>query len=240
MDKGSLSMDAMYRVRTELTMPDGSVMIVRTLSEAEVQTKNRMALDASRRRADDLRDPQSAAHKELIAPLRGLSVSAARTILSSLKQTALRRDAVGEIPYEFIPIPDGASLEEKQEVLARREKSEEKTRERREQWVASRLKEYQAKIEKLEHDAVLRELEAQTILAYAYQSYFDTLQYATLYLACRHEDGRRWFSSLEQVSEMGSAVLDRVFAAYREVDGVDPWELEKNALTDSSTGPAKP
>jgi len=229
MDKGSLSMDAMYRVRTTVTMPDGAVMVVRTLSEAEVQTKNRMALDASRQRADRLRDPQSDEHKELIAPLHWLNANAARAILVSLKQTELRREAVSQIPYEFIPIPDGASLEEKREILSRREKSEEETRTKREKWVSARLSEYQSKIEQLDHETLLLELESQTILAYAYQAYFDTLQYATLYLACRRDDGSRWFSSLEQVQEMGVAVLDKIFAAYREVDSVDPWELEKNA-----------
>ena len=222
-----MDIDRMLRAYTQV----GDVT-VRALSDLDVRERDRVALEASREEADELRDEQSEKYKELIAPMLDMDDGEMRAAIVAFQGRQYWRDIEAELQYEYIPFPDDATLEERQEVLRRREVHEEEIRGQRATVIAKRIATFDEKVQIWTTEVLQREMQRRAIAAHSMAKYADVWNYATLVLAC-FEDGKPLFRTWEDVPKMSSRAVEGLFTAYREVDSVDVWELEKNSLTDT-------
>lgn len=221
-----IRIDGRFRAYTEV----GSIT-VRALSDLDTRERDRVALQASQEYADILANEASAAHLEFVAPLLELSEEDMRDALVPLRADEMVRVVEEELPYEYVPFPDNATLVERQEVLRNREAHEESVRRQRETVVAARLSKLTEKIEGWDAETLCAGVRAEAIATHSAAKYADVFSYMTLALACYHENGKPLFDSWEDVPKMSTRALQSLYAAYREVDEIDPWTLEKNVLT---------
>ena len=225
-----MDIDRMLRAYTQV----GDVT-VRALSDLDVRERDRIALEASREEADELRDEKSENHKELIAPMLDMSDDEARAAIVAFQGRQYWRDVENELPYEYVPFPDDATLEERQEVLRKREVHEEEIRGQRAAVIAKRIATFDEKVQIWTTEVLQREMQRRAIAAHSTAKYADAWNYATLVLAC-FRNGSPLFKTWEDVPEMSARAIEELFTAYREVDSVDVWELEKNFSTGNIQG----
>ena len=221
-----MDIDRMMRAYTRV----GDITI-RALSDLDVRERDRIALEASRVEADELRDEGSEKHGELIAPLLEISDDEMRAAIVAFQGRQFWRDIEAELTYEYIPFPDDATLEERQEVLRKREAHEEQVRKERATVIAKRIAALDEKVQNWTTEVLQREVQRRSVAAHSMAKYADVWNYVTLVLAC-FKDGKPLFEKWDDVPEMSSRVVEKLFAVYREVDSVDVWELEKNFSTD--------
>ena len=217
-----MDIDRMLRAYTQV----GDVT-VRALSDLDVRERDRVALEASREEADELRDEKSEKYKKLIAPMLDMNDDEMRAALVAFQGRQYWRDIEAELQYEYIPFPDDATLEERQEVLRKREIHEEEIRGQRAAVIAKRIATFDEKVQIWTTEVLRREMQRRAIAAHSMAKYADVWNYATLVLAC-FKDGEPLFETWEGVPEMSSRAVEKLFTAYREVDSVDVWELEKH------------
>lgn len=222
-----MDIDRMLRAYTQV----GDIT-VRALSDLDVRERDRIALEASREKADELRDEQSEEYKELIAPMLLMDDSEMKAAIVAFQGRQYWRDIEAELQYEYIPFPDDATLEERQEVLRKREVHEEQVRQERATVIAKRIATFDEKVKIWTTEVLQREMQRRAVAAHSMAKYADVWNYATLVLAC-FRNGKPLFKTWEDVPEMSSRAVEDLFTAYREVDSVDVWELEKNFSTDT-------
>ena len=222
-----MDIDRMLRAYTQV----GDVT-VRALSDLDVRERDRIALEASREEADELRDEESKKYKELIAPMLDMDDSEMKAAIVAFQGRQYWRDIENELPYDYIPFPDDATLEERQEVLRKREAHEKQVRGDRATVIAKRIATLDEKVQAWTTEVLQREMQRRAVAAHSMAKYADVWNYATLVLAC-FKDGKPLFKAWGDVPEMSSRAVEDLFTAYREVDLVDVWELEKNSLTDT-------
>ena len=225
-----MELDRMLRAYTKV----GDVT-VRALSDLDVRERDRIALEASREEADRLRDEASDGYGELVAPLLEIGDDEMRAAIVAFQGRRYWRDIENELPYQYVPFPDDATLEERQEVLRKRETHEELIREERASVIAKRIAAFDEKVQSWTTEVLRREIQRRAIASHSLAKYADVWNYVTLVLAC-FRDGKPLYKKWEDVPEMATRAVERLFTAYREVDSVDPWELEKNSLTDVIQG----
>ena len=129
---------------------------------------------------------------------------------------------------------EDASLEERHEVIREREEHEKQVREDRLRFVDQRVEKLREKSLSWDNDVLRRETERKIVESWIWAKYNQVFQYQTLVLACFRE-GVPLFKSWEDVPGYSTKLIRKLFAAYREVDSIDPWELEKNVLTEPTT-----
>jgi hypothetical protein len=217
-----IGLDRMLRAHTKV----GDIT-VRALSDLDVRERDRVALEESRKEADRLRDEQSDGYGELIAPMLEMSEDEMRAAVVAFQGRQFWRDIEDELPFQYIPFPDEATLEERQEVLRKREAHEEEIRQERTEVIAKRLVAFNDKVQNWTLEVLKQEVMRRAVAAHSLAKYADVYQYMTLVLACL-KNGKPLFKKWKDVPEMSSRALEKLFAAYREVDSVDPWELEGN------------
>lgn len=223
-----MELDRMLRAYTKV----GDIT-VRALSDLDVRERDRIALEASREEADRLRDEASDGYGELIAPLLEIGDSEMRVAIVAFQGRQYWRDIEDELPYQYVPFPDDATLEERQETLRKRGAHEEQVRKERGAIVAKRIAAFDKKAQEWTTEVLQREMQRRTVASHSLARYADVWNYVTLVLSC-FRDGDPLFEKWKDVPEMSSRAVEKLFAAYREVDSVDPWELEKNFLTDAT------
>ncbi len=225
-----MDIDRMLRAYTQV-----GDATVRALSDLDVRERDRIALEASREEADELRDEESEKYKELIAPMLDMSDDEMKDTIVAFQGRQYWRDIEAELQYEYIPFPDDATLEERQEVLRKREVHEEEVRRERATVIAKRIVTFDEKVQTWTTEVLQREMQRRAIAAHSMAKYADVWNYATLVLAC-FRGGKPLFKKWEDVPEMSARAVEGLFTAYREVDSVDVWELEKNSSTGSIQG----
>lgn len=231
----AMEVDRFLRVSTKV----GDIT-VRALSDLDVRERDRVAMEVSREEADVLRDESSEQYKELIAPLGEMTKEEMRAALVALQSRQFGREVDAELPFDHIPFPDDATLKERHEVLRQREEHEEKVRRERLKVVANRIAKYENKIQSWEAGVLRNTLLERAAMSYALAKYAEIYQYMTLVLSCFEANGKRQFRSWKDVPKTSSKALERLFEAYRKVDSVDPWTLEKNSLTGPIQGLSEP
>lgn len=219
--------DGRFRAYTEV----GGIT-VRALSDSDTQLRRRVALEESAAVREELTDTESARHKELVSgPIAEATDDEMREAIIRFAASDAEREAAEAFPFRFVPFPDGASLEERHEVLKKREESEAAVMAERLGYVSNRTARLHEKAKGWDTDVLGRELARRIIESWVWAAYGETFQYQTLVLAC-FRDGEPVFSSWRDVAQFSEKLVAKLFEAYREVDDVDPWELEKNVLTE--------
>lgn len=230
-----LGIDEFLRVHTKV-----GKITVKALSDLDVRERDRIALRASRDYADALGEEDSEEFQEHVAPLLEMDAVDMRTAIASVQERQFWRDAEDELPFDYVPFPDEPTLEERQDVLRRREEHEDGVKEKRRQAVAKRLANFIEKMQDWSDEMLRRQLRNRAIANLSWARYADVYTWATLALACFDGDGKPYFSSYEKVAKTSSKMTAKLFEAYRHVDSVDPWELEKNVLTGPTQDGSEP
>jgi hypothetical protein len=226
-----IRIDSRFRAQTQV----GDI-IVRALSDTDVQQLRRLALEESAKEREELADPDSERRKELVdEAIAGADEEMMRDAIVQFEAATANEEAEDTFPFSFIPFPDSASLEERHEVIRERREHEEEVRTQRAKYIDERLERLRKKVEGWDAEILERELEIRIINSWAMARFTEGFQYQTLVLSC-FKDGVPLFGSWQEVRGYSSRLIRKLFAAYREVDSVNPWELEKNVLTGPTTG----
>jgi len=208
---------------------------VRALSDLDVQERRQVAMLESANERDVLSDKDSDRYRELVAD--AISEADDDTMRAAIVQfeSSIAGDNAEELlPFQYIPFPDGATLEERHEVIRKREGHEAEVRGQRIKYVAERTEKLRKKVEDWDTETLQRELERRIIANWVLAKYTEVFQYQTLVQAC-FVDGKPMFGSWQEVRDHSDKLVKKLFTAYREVDSVNPWELEKKQLTGTST-----
>lgn len=225
-----VQIDGRFRAYTEV----GGI-IVRALSDLDVQERRKVALLASEEEREELGNKEGDHYKELVVEsLEDATEGVLREALLQFAVADLTRDAEDLLPFRFVPFPNDASLEERHGVLRQREEHEAEIRAERLKYVDQRVDKLREKSLAWEYDVLLRETERKIVESWIWAKYTQVFQYQTLVLSC-FKDGAPLFKCWEDVPKNSDKFVKRLFSAYREVDSVDPWELEKNVLTEPTT-----
>lgn len=234
MDEVSFRLDDLYNTEADITLPDGQVITVRTMTDAEVNVRELASLEVSSVIEERLSDKGDPEYLSLIAPLEHLDPPDLIAVIMAVKTRYIEDRVRAEFPFRYIPFPDDATDEEKRDVLTRRRESEAKVQQRRSEVQSERGAKERADLEELDHD----ELRARATNALVSTEMFTarlTEYYAqTIFMACVDEDGSPTFD-LEAVRKHGTRgglnekVFQRLMSVYNEIDDVDPWILEKHS-----------
>lgn len=226
-----IRIDSRFRAQVEV----GDIT-VRALSDADVQQLRRLALEESAEEREILSDIESDRHKELVEDaIADADDEMMRDAIVQFGTATASEEAEESFPFSFIPFPDGATLEERHEVIRGRKEHEIEILTQRAKYITDRLDGLRKKVEGWDTETLERELETRIVSSWAMAKFTEVFQYQTLALSC-FTDGEPVFSSWEDVRAYSDKLVKKLFAAYREVDSVDPWELEKNVLTGPTTG----
>lgn len=229
--------DKLFRAYKEVELPNGTVLRVRALSDLEIRTIDQRALALSAEYREKLDRQDSDEYRALVYDSGKWDEDAIIDMLEPYYRLQFVEEAARKIPYEYIPFPENASEEQRREILAKRQKSEEEIRKKRDKFVEDSLKRKINKLRKLAHDQFVAETlkDIKEMAARLEYSTYRTL--LILLAACEKEDGERYFSNLEEVMSVPERIRNELFLAYNEVSAIDVWELEKNSSTDTSQEP---
>ena len=221
-------LDEFFRTSTKETLPDGTEITVRVLSDAELKARDNYTLNCAATIAEKLRDPNSEEHKRNIAPIAyGTEESVVYTLVRSHQNDWLK-ETYRAYPVLYYPYPDPATLQEKIETDAKQSDHELKVFAERTKYMLDRERVFrESKIKDWDREKLARETQARAIMLYAESGAVKEGEYYTIWLACE-KDGQRYFRDVDHVSNLPEVVLNKLLAVYAEVDAVDPWQLTKS------------
>jgi len=219
------TLDDFFRVRTEVKLPNGKVMTVRTLSDAETQSRERACAWAMHRRVTAMRDEKSQAYEELLAPYLSANREGLLNSLTSLKRSdfyTARREASRP---QVIVLPDGPTPEERVQVEQERAQAMETWE--REVLAGADLdvQSFLLGAQKWTDEQIRQAVIESMIAAQGRLAYLDELEATTLFYACE-VNGRRFFKQREDVDRLPPDIHRALVDAYRDVYGVDAWTME--------------
>lgn len=229
-------LDDLYNVEAEVSLPDGSAVVVRVLTEAEVQERDQAALEAYAKVREEMTDEEGEMHQKVIAPL--LKEDTPREALiwaaAAVQQTRLGLEAARQYPMQFFPFPENASTEERIDVMRQQDKHEASVRQARAESVERKIQAYVEGLQERD-DAALRRIATQSLIEGRCEvARAEEFQVQTVHLATREGDSKgppRW--PVETVRQHGKkgGLSDRVYseilAIYFRLDTADPWEMQK-------------
>lgn len=233
-----MRLDALFRATAEIDLPGGQKGLVRALSDVEEQERHRYALLKSNEVEKELRDKTSLEYQIAIAPLEEIeNPQPLIAVILEARRLDIEREARLLFDYQFIPMPDESDDKEERDVLRQREEADANTRQQRLDHIKARLTEVREKMEAQSMDTLRQMAINLAVLVRARRVMLQALRWYSVYTAVfrQSENGEleRLFQSADEVSQTPTLVIDRLFEEVSQVNTVDPWEVSKNALTDS-------
>ena len=233
--KGEYVLDDFFRVQTTVVLPGNRQATVRTLSEPEVQSRDQQAALAALRRRRLLDQAEGEERLLLQEEIAQLPLAQVIDVLGIYRQNRMALELRVQSNPETIILPDEASPQEREQVLIQREAAlkswlEQITRQSTEAGETERARwreqdEATVRAEMLQQRI---EIEAQIAYGHCFENY-------TLYYGVQRGRGKRWFASPEETEQLASVGRNQLLAAYNEVSGVDPWDMQNFFGTDGST-----
>lgn len=233
-DVAKFRLDDLYNTEATVTMPDGSEVLVRTLTEAEVSVRDLAATRASKDADDVLRDEESEENDELIKPLADLNRTELEAVIMGFAMVALRRDVQEEYPYRYIPFPEDATEDEKEDTLRQRDEHEARVRQNRSEELSRRMTARRDELQELDDEQLHDRAVKAMVRAQKLNARIEEFNVQTLCMACRNEKGEPFFKE-DVVRRHGKrdglndAVYRKLLGVYAEVDTADPWGLQKHS-----------
>jgi len=234
-----ITIDRLFRAMTEVVMPNDDVVFVRALSDSERKSRSMSALAAAVRLEDKLLDESS---EEYAVHILSLKRAERDELLSICEQWAITdawQAAYKEVKDELIPFPDDATDEEKKAVIRKREKSEARTKEKREKLVEERVAKYRGEANKKEDEELRKEAITRRRMITAMIESQNEDYYVTVFLSTHKKVGDKfikYFESLYEVKQLDATVMARLYDTQKEVDSLDPWAISKFRARRESTG----
>lgn len=224
--ESTVTLDRLYRAKTNVTLPGGVVVQVRALSDAERRSKQQSAIRASLRLEQAFNDPESDAYIVHIMPLEKSERDELVEIYVAWAQNDAVRQAPEVIKDEYIPLPEKATEQDIKDTMQRRDKSEDAIANQRRAYVQERAEVARKKAQEMPDADLRRE-------AIARRKYLTALEQALIedslqtVLVCTEKDGQPFFADIEEVKNLDSRVLDALLTEQRKVDSLDPWAVAK-------------
>lgn len=232
-------LDHFFRVKSEVELPNGVTCYLRTVADWEVRERQDRAVLASKKRRDELRDPESEAYQTYIEVIEFTSDEDLRRSIVMLESREIRRQALEEIRPRYIAFPDDASLKEKHIVLEKREKEEQSARKKREKVIKSRVKALEKTLSKKEREYLLSRMKAAQESARVLQAFIVAFDRLTVYYSCFKDKARktRFFNSPEDVGQLTQAIINFLLNEYEKIDGASIRQLQDFFETEPSSEP---
>ncbi|MFA5637020.1 MAG: hypothetical protein WC977_14085 [Anaerovoracaceae bacterium] len=227
-------LDDLYNTEAVVVLPDGEKVVVRTLTEAEVQLREQLAIARSAAVEADIKAEDGKLHTEMIEPLQQLGREELIAIILAVADVAERMKAEQDIPYVYVPAPEGADDAEKRKAMMDQEEVDAKVRQMRSERVSRELVRLRERLDELEDEKLVNRAVGAFVQSQLYNAKYEEFMVQTVVMATRKFDGEQRFD-LETVRRHGKKdglserVFQRLLGAYGKVDSADPWELQKKA-----------
>ena len=227
-------LDDLYNVEATLELPHGDSVVVRTLTEAEVQLRDEASLAAGAQVEQRLRDKDGDEYKELIEPLTDMPPEALVEIVMAMEATVIKAQVDRDIPFKFIPYPDDATDEERMQTIIQQEEHEARVIKLRAEVLESKLRRRREELEALDQESLVNIATNSLVQTSVWVARHDEFLAQTVYLASRNGDSKgepKW--PLEFIERHGKKdglnehVFQEILRLYAEIDTADPWELQK-------------
>ena len=226
----AVTVDRLFRVRQKVDLR-GIVLNVRALTDLEVYERSRLAMAASMRAQQRLRDHASDDYLASIVSLERLEDETLRSICTTNHSGELGPDIYREFPLAYIPFPDNPTEDESRDVLAKREEAEKKLIEKRVGALRERLEKYSQTIAEKPREWLLKEaarLVERAVVEAAFEVEHDV---QSLYLSVETLEGEHYFKNLEEARAIPASVRVQLMTVLRGVNDLDPLALSLPSST---------
>jgi len=226
-------LDDLFNVEAVMTLPDGKEVVVRVLTEPEVQEREDSALRAYEREDKKLSDKEGDEYKRVLAPLDDATVDVLISLITAVDATRYSVRVARDYPLRFFPYPDDATTEEKIAIMRQEDEHEAMVREKRRKAVEEHMLKFRENLS-LKTEGELRTMATNAIIsASADTARQNEFQVQTVYLASRRGDSKGApFWTLDEVRNHGKGglserIYNEVLSLYAQLDSTDPWTLQK-------------
>ena len=221
-------LDQFFRVTTKVELPGGTTLYLRVLSDWETRQRTEAALVASTRKRRELRDSKSVAHATYIEPIGFAIEEDLRNTIAALESRNVARDVVDEMPVPYIPFPDDASLEERQDVVEKREEAEQTTEKDRRKAIEARVKKIKKHLAKKKKAYLLGRCKTAQINTQALVAYVEEFNRQGVFYCCFKDESRteRFFESPEETSSLPPVLYEKLLREYATIDRAQVQDLE--------------
>lgn len=226
-----ISLDRLFRICKIVDMPDNTKVRVRSLSDLEMQDRNRAAIAARYVAEKRLKDKGSVEYQATLLPMEDAGADELKASLLAYRKFEIEQESYEEFKRVYIPDPKDATDEEKLATLAQREASLKDTEEKRKAWVQKKLESYAEGIDKWEEAKLRKEGLKKTAEFFGREAYSERLIGRTLFTVVSNLDGTRFFESEQEVTSVPPGVVQRLYDAVVEVNSLDPLSLPGPSAT---------
>ena len=161
-------LDEFLRVSQEVELPSGEKVILRVLSDLEMNARRDYALNEALRVSDELKNTESDLYKTKILPLQDAALDSLIELMAQGRLHELDREARDRYKLDFIPTPDDPTLEEEIKTERKQTEVEMQVYKDRAQYIINGINDYRKKVAELPRETMLKELHARAIQAYSY------------------------------------------------------------------------
>lgn len=229
-------LDQFLRVYDEFDLKNGEKVVVRVLSDLEMNAKRDYCLNEVVKVSNQLKDPTSELYQLKIAPLADSTLESLIDLMAQSRMYELEREARDLYRLDFVPAPDDATLAEEVATETKQGDIEMQVYKDRTQYIINGLNAYRAKVAELPKETMLKELHARAIQAYSYSTSQDADVYYTVWCATENADGKKHWKSVEDVRKLPMKIITHIHDFYKGLDSIDPWELSKSESEGTPSG----
>lgn len=229
------TLDQYLRVLEEMPLPDGRVIYLRSLSDNEMKLRQKAAMFASRTRRVELRDENSAAFLEFLAPLNDEEVENLVKAILSMSRPDTSSEAEDRYPLVHMPYPDGAELEERLDIDEQRKEHRVRVMDDRRKYIEDREKEREKELEGWDKERLIAACKEKVISNQLMVAYLEEHERQLILLGCFSDKKRMkpFFKTSEEATNLNKDIYRSIFAKLREINEVDIFTLEGFSSTES-------
>ena len=231
--RGQYTLDDFFRVTTEIKVP-GKTLIVRTLSDAEMQARQHYALEANRKAQKLYSNHDCEEYLALLEPLKIFNDDELVTLVLSLKTREFDQERRRRLDLPVIITPDDASDAERIQTMEARENALKEYEEKIAKGVTSDIEAFKKYLEGKSHDELFAAAAEEYVKSEVQNSFFKAFECAWIYYATFYKN-HRFFRSPEDTAKLDVRIKDILFAACQDVYGVDIWDMQNFFETETST-----
>ena len=229
------TLDQYLRVLDEMPLPDRRVIYLRSLSDNEMKLRQKAAMFASRNKRAELRDENSAAFLEFIAPLNDEEEGNLVQAILNMSRPDFSAEAEERYPLIHMPYPDDAELEERLDVDEERTARRVRIMDDRRKYNEDREKTRKAELEEWDRERLIGVCKEKVISNQLMVAYVEEHERQLLLLGSFSDEKRTkpFFKNVEELTKLNKDVYRQLFATLREINEVDIFALEGFSSTES-------
>ena len=229
------SLDQYLRVLDKMPLPDGRVIYLRSLSDNEMKLRQKAAMVASRSKRVELRDENSAAFLEFLAPLNDEEEGNLIQAILSMSRPDISGEAEDRYPLVHMPYPDDAELEERLDIDEQRKEHRVRVMDDRRKYIEGREKERKKELEEWDRERLIPACKEKVISNQLMVAYLEEHERQLILLGCFTDKKRTklFFKTTEEATSLNKDIYRSLFRKLREINEVDIFALEGFSSTES-------